>query len=74
MLILRTLMLTNAGIVTPLMSRITCSTAKSITNIAIWEYLYASLFKEGQSPSTVALVSSYQTLYVILYIFGFRNP
>lgn len=67
-------MLTNVGIVTPLMSRITCPTAKRITNITIWEYLYASLFKGGQSSSTVALFSSYQTLYAMLYIFGFKGP
>lgn len=74
MLMLTMLMLTKAGIVTSLMSWITCSTAKRITNIIIGEHLYASLFNRGQSSSTVALVSSYQTLYVMLYIFGFRNP
>lgn len=68
------LMLTNAGIVTPMMSWITCSTAKRITNIISCEYLYAYLFKGSQLSSTVALVSSYPTLYVMLYILRFRDP
>lgn len=74
MLMSTMLMLTNAGIVTPLMSWITCSIAKRITTITWWEYLCVSLFKGGQSPCTIALVSSHQTLYIMLYILGFRNP
>lgn len=48
-LMLTMLTLTNAGIFKSLMSWITCSTAKRITNTTSWEYLYTSLFKGGES-------------------------